>query len=170
MKPILEYLLSKSDPKLVMNHEIVTFEKVYNYNSKCQYEIPMNELYSLLIKDAKDDYSGAKEYEKYVTSLNNVSNDELTKDGCILLGIRCNIEGHDKTYDTNKGPDAWWKIVKETSELIYEIIENFWTDNVKIMKQGSKAYPQYYIIFPDNEVMGTFCYNLKGLNLYKVNR
>lgn len=171
MKPIFEYLLSKSSTKGHINHEVCTFENEYKYSDKCDYELPLSELYKILISNAKKDNPGVLEYEKFEnTSRDTIDDERITIEGCILLGVRCLVKGHDKTYDGTKS--SWWDIVKNTADIIYEIFEYFQDDIVKIQKKGTTSYPEYFIIFPNNEVIGTFCYNkmIKDLIQYKVKK
>lgn len=164
---ISEYLLTKSSHKTHINHEIRTFENEYKYSDKCDYELPLSELYKILISNAKIDDPGASDYEKYENvSRDTINDEEITIEGCKLLGVRCLVKGHDKTYD---GTNPWWDIVKTTANIIYEIFEYFQNDIVKIQKKSPTPYPEFFIIFPNNEVISTFCYNMgKDLKQYKV--
>ena len=165
---ISEYLLTKSRHKTHINHKVHTFENEYKYSDKCDYELPLSELYKILISNAKADDPGALNYETSEDASRDTIDDErITVEGCRLLAVRCEVKGHDKTHDgTDK---SWWDVVKTTADIIYEIFERFQDDIVKIQKKGTTLYPEYFIIFPNNEVVSTFCYNMgKDLKQYKV--
>lgn len=122
MKSYIKIRRSNGDNNIEIRHDVVTGYYDYDKMESYDYNVPVSELYKILIEAAKEDKPGSKNFD-----IDKIDDEKISEYGCELLGVRCEMEGHSKTHN---GRDYMDK-VKETGQVIYETLRYFWLDNAK---------------------------------------
>lgn len=148
MKSYIKIRRSNGDNNIEIRHEVITGYYKYDKLESYDYDVPVSELYKILIQAAKEDRPVSRHYD-----IDKIDNEKLSEYGCELLGVRCEMDGHDKTHH---GYDYEEK-VKETGKIIYETLRCFWIDNAKVIRdsfyEAGKMFYKFAFVFPNDELM-----------------
>lgn len=163
MKSYIKIRRNNGGNNIEIRHNIVTGYYDYDKMESYDYNVPVSELYKILIEAAKEDKPGSKKFD-----INKIDDEKISKYGCELLGVRCEMEGHDKTHN---GRDYMDK-VKETGQVIYETLRYFWLDNANGIRNQQrvlgKTYYVFTFVFPNNEQLNVEFYgSLPKLRKFK---
>ena len=163
MKSYIKIRRSNGDNNIEIRHEVITgyykYDKLESYN----YDVPVSELYKILIQAAKEDKPGSKN-----SDIDKINDEKISEYGCELLGVRCEMEGHDKTHNGRN----YMEKIKDTGQVIYETLGYFWLDNAKGIRdqqyEFGRTYYTFAFVFPNNEVLNVEFYgSLPKLRKFK---